>query len=387
MSEQLILSKAANIKRKLYAFFKFTLIAGALGIYFQNCSVNTLATSGSNESPSTGAMATASPVALQKKLIVGFGDSLTRGANPKNPSNTGLKGYVPLLQNQLGDEFEILNCGIGGQTTFDAKLRFFEISQGHFANCTLDISESENTAAFYDYSRYEGRSPDTIIIWLGTNNVLKNAPQFLKSYADLHAMISTATARGQKVILMTIPTYSTPNYAPLNQAIFSVDSNRVQVYNSLIHRLSEEFPTVSFVDIYQLISDQWTYYTWDGIHISTAGYDRITNLLLKAIKENFKSPVYPESNSTKNCQLGTGYKVPHGQISCSCSSGSRGEVSRCNNGIFEKIGELGKTCISFLESFALINYHCPIKRVDGNTISCEHPVTKAQFPQSLCMDQ
>ena len=147
----------------------FALSLGLVWLLFQNCSP--LKNHLIQEPSSTSGHQEKSP-----EIIVAFGDSLTRGSNPKNPSNTGIKGYAPYLQNLMGPNYLIVNCGIGGQTTADALPRFMEMLNGDYTNCSLDIIDSPTTAAFYDFTHLQGMPPKQVLLWLGTNNLLKNSP-------------------------------------------------------------------------------------------------------------------------------------------------------------------------------------------------------------------
>lgn len=214
------------------------------------------------------------------KLIVALGDSLTRGANPKNPANTGVKGYVPFLQEELGAGYEILNCGIGGQTTAQIRERLEQIVLGDYQNCSLDVAETSNTAAFYDFSKYQGQVPDTVLLLAGTNDLLQGI-SLQTTQENLEAMISLVLNANMKLYLGTVP--------PLPAQMVSGQSvQRELQLNSLVQEIVLEAANDRLIlaDLYPDLQAQWAAFNWDGIHLNQSGNEVMARAWLKAFHED-----------------------------------------------------------------------------------------------------
>lgn len=192
---------------------------------------------------------------VEKEIVVLVGDSITRGANPYNENNTGIKGYAPYLQEAFPD-YDILNCGIGGETTEDILLRIDDISNGNYENCTLDTVDSETTMNFYDYSEYEGRKPSKILIMAGTNDVLQyfDYDYSLENYIEI---INIIESKDIDAYISTIP--------PISRGDHNVDE-----INNIIEEVAFNLD-IGLVDSNIALQDNWDNYTWDGIHLTQEG--------------------------------------------------------------------------------------------------------------------
>lgn len=327
------------------------------------------------------------PIAISKNLktVVAFGDSLTRGHNPKDPENSGIKGYVPSLQQKLPEGTDVLNCGISSQTTRDARSRFSQILRGDYSNCSLDTYDSYNTSAFYNFSSFQGKKPDLIIFMMGTNNVFTNNPSFLESYRDLNFYISEAKNIGAQFIILSLPPYSQKPGFPLpDLSVFGQNSNRIDHFNQLVQQVAVDHNDVFYVDIYSTLFPNWTSLNWDKIHLTENGNRMIADRLGDAIlKNDFDQPFVAGGG----CVASTGNKIANQMIICDCASGNSGSLLKCDNGVLIPIGQINQKCISYNDSFSFVNYHCPIKNSLNGLFVCSHPVTGKEHESIQCRDQ
>lgn len=326
------------------------LLAGLL-LFFQNCA-GIRSELGELSQPASTFVP---PVSSTPKLVVAFGDSLTRGANPKNPSNTGVRGYVSALQALLPANYRVVNCGIGGQTTADAWPRYQEILRGDYTNCSEDIVDSASTAAFYDFSDIQGTPPDVILLWLGTNNLLKNTPLQRQTYLELKQFVSLAQQKAMKIVMSTVPPYSSGGgFASQQGTVLGYSSDRVEQMNMVIRNVVKEFPATGLVDAHSLLKNNWNAYTWDGIHISSQAYQLLAPLWRDAMFSSQSAMPF----SGVVCTAGSGHNLFEGQLACSCASGNTGALYRCHDGTLESIGSLGASCQSYPENHIFMNFHC-----------------------------
>lgn len=191
-----------------------------------------------------------------------FGDSLTRGANPKSPANTGIKGYAPKLQELLGDRYLVINCGIGGQTTTDGLARIDSLLAGDYSQCSADTVDSASTAAFYDFSAIIGKPPSTVFLWMGTNNLLQAfAPA--TNEAEIRQLIEKVRAKNMQLIVSNVP--------PMTP----FDITKITDFNTQLSTLILDYPGTQLIDVFTELNLNWAAYTWDGIHMSATAYESI----------------------------------------------------------------------------------------------------------------
>lgn len=109
--------------------------------------------------------------AVRKDLkIIAFGDSLVAGQGA-----TSGKDFVSLVADNLG--VEIINAGVGGDTTATGKARL-----------QADVLEQK---------------PDVVILLLGGNDALRRIPE-QQTFGNLSQIIDSIEARGAKVLLLGI---------------------------------------------------------------------------------------------------------------------------------------------------------------------------------------
>ncbi len=198
-------------------------------------------------------------------IIIAFGNSITRGGDPTNEYNTGIKGYVPYLQDRLPENI-ILNCGVGGETSKRAIVRFDDIIFGEYSDCTKDIIDGENTKEFYDYSIYEGIKPEKILIILGTNDILQNLSD---TQSNLIYMINYAIDNDVEPYISTIP------------PILDYE-NEVDNINQIIKDIADSLD-IPLVDSYAEMSPAWDDLRWDKLHLNDEGNIILAELWANAI--------------------------------------------------------------------------------------------------------
>jgi lysophospholipase L1-like esterase len=118
----------------------------------------------------------------ESQVIVTFGDSNTQGANwgPRHYATS--EKWVNLLSNSLRGEYRVVNAGIGGETTEDARYRF-----------ERDVLE---------------RKPEYLFIMFGTNDAAilsQNVPRVSKDRfkENLTYFVLTSKKHRIKPVLMT----------------------------------------------------------------------------------------------------------------------------------------------------------------------------------------
>ncbi len=319
----------------------------ALVIAFQNCAPMSVMSYSSSEWSSG-----------EEKIVVAFGDSLTRGSNPKKVGNTGAKGYVPFLEDKFEDNVSILNCGIGGQTTQDAKSRFEEILNGNYDNCSKDLVDSSNTAAFYSFEEFTGKQPTHILLWLGTNDVLKNLPQQTESINNLRWFISKAMNKNIKVTISNLPPYGDTSFEPMVTQRDGLSFDRIKTFNALVDQVALEFG-LTVVDAYGALSSNFQEYTFDQIHLKREAYVLLADLWELALKNNIGKELF-DTSGANSCSTTDGITVPDGVYYCSCLAQSTyGKISKCENGSLTPFIQTTTSCYNTADNHQLITHHCP----------------------------
>jgi lysophospholipase L1-like esterase len=93
-------------------------------------------------------------VGHDKKIVVGVGDSITKGF----ACNTWHSGYMRVLQSKLGDEnYDVRDCGVGGTVA---------VKNGHGNN----PKQHPSYWSHQDHKQSLAMNPDVVIFMLGTND-------------------------------------------------------------------------------------------------------------------------------------------------------------------------------------------------------------------------
>jgi lysophospholipase L1-like esterase len=297
------------------------------------------------------------------QIIVAFGDSLTRGANPTRPQNTGKKGYAPLLKTKLGGNVIILNCGIGGETSRDGLKRFEEILSGEYKNCTKDTVDSSNTRAYYNYDIYNGKRPSKVLLMMGTNDLLQDY-SLTESLINLRSMIHISYRMNIEPIISLIP-----NITDSMLSRFSKSRSDIKNRNWMIEEVVKEFKynKLKLVDMYKA-TENINILTWDGLHMNAQGNVLMADAWYKTLVQGqTKTP----HNEKDMCNVGRGYKFYNTSQICSCASGAGGWIYQCNKGRWSKVDISNTTCQEQKDS-SFFAHHCPIREKINNKEYCLH---------------
>jgi len=193
-----------------------------------------------------------------KKRIVCVGASITEGARTSDPSK---KSYPAQLGKLLGDEYEVINYGIGGTTM---------LRKGNHPYW--------NTEAYYKALKSE---PDIVFIDLGGNDAKAiNRPFYNELEQDARDMIRSFTSlpSGPRVILL-LPT-----------AFFEKDT--MQIWDPVsVHRVAPRLMKAAYdekvevLDMHPLLIDKPELIP-DGIHPEDEG----SGILAKRLYEQLMQP-------------------------------------------------------------------------------------------------
>lgn len=204
------------------------------------------------------------------RVIVAFGDSITKGVRPGVSAE---QTFCAVLEQRLkakGANVRVINAGVGGHSTRDGRKRFEE-----------DVL---------------ARRPDEVILFFGANDAslvhpgpeVRNEPRIpLAEYREnLTYFVKRCQAAGARVVLCT-PTPMTPIYPWAKIGAYNgQDINFVLVqFAEAARQVARETKVVS-VDLYRLFLDrpEWLKLFPDGIHPNAAGHQRIAEALLKAFE-------------------------------------------------------------------------------------------------------
>lgn len=193
------------------------------------------------------------------KRILCFGDSLTYGTTSRvhgfMPTLTAVEGYVPklarLLSAEYGEGLQLINSGIGGETS----------SEG------LERLSSE-------LRQYD---PDLVLLLEGIVDVNSEFPRFPLVRANLNEMMRRVLRSGKQVIIATYP--------PLNPEGFRIQGiENVPRLNNVIRQEAKELD-VLIADHEKDWNGNMAGQGPDGLHPNDGGYEKMAETWLKSIKE------------------------------------------------------------------------------------------------------
>lgn len=184
---------------------------------------------------------------MAKKIVL-FGDSIIGGY--RNGLNTDI--LEKLIDKHLTNmtnfsDFEFMNMGINGETSRDGIHRIGEVVQ---------------------------ENPDVIVIGFGTNDLIDEKVTEEEYLSNLTRFIDEL---GMNETILLTPAYiNTPE----------VSTTILEGYVSVVKRIGKQM-NVSVIDSYHhfmVYPAKEEFLSFDGIHLSEAGYDFLAALIAKNIK-------------------------------------------------------------------------------------------------------
>lgn len=191
--------------------------------------------------------------------VILFGDSITQaGVKPG--------GYITLMQEAAGTEYEMNGAGIGGNKVYDLYLRM-----------EADVLS---------------KKPDVVVIYVGVNDVWHkqtsqtgtDADKFVSFYS---AMIKKMQSSGIRVIL------STPAVIGERTDFSNAQDGDLNRYSQIIRNLAKQY-NCDLVDLrkafleYNLVNNKDNkesgILTTDRVHLNAAGNKLVADQMMKALR-------------------------------------------------------------------------------------------------------
>ena len=167
--------------------------------------------------------------------------------------------YYP-LQELLGTSKTIVNRGIRGYQT--------------------GLLQENLDAHLY------GDTVDQIVLLIGTNDIGKDVPmnEALNNLESVIQTISRDYPLSQIKIVSILPVHKGEEY---KQTVYIRTNEKINAWNQAYQDLASAYMQVEFVPVFENLLDQEGQlkadYTTDGLHLSVAGYQALSNTLKKYI--------------------------------------------------------------------------------------------------------
>uniref|UniRef100_UPI0040577939 SGNH/GDSL hydrolase family protein n=1 Tax=Candidatus Electronema sp. TaxID=2698783 RepID=UPI0040577939 len=187
----------------------------------------------------TAGTTTASAATVKKAVVVCFGDSITQGY--QGNTRTAYPAYLPDMLDPTA--FTIVNAGKGGEATYSGVERIADVLTKH--------------------------APKHVIIMEGANDIIQGISPATTAF-NLENMAQQAKAAGATPVMSTITPNSEPNHAPEN-------------YNPLIITAAAN-GGYTLVDTYSRLITDWKNLTFDGLHPTRVGAQKIAEGFAEQIK-------------------------------------------------------------------------------------------------------
>lgn len=183
----------------------------------------------------------AAPAAAETVRLIAFGDSLTAGYGL--PEGDGLVPQLRAWMAARGEEVEIVQAGVSGDTTAGGRAR-------------LDWALTGDVQG--------------IVLELGGNDVLRGLPP-AEARANLAAMIETAHAKGLEVLLVGVPVAA--NYGPDYQADFrAIWPDLAAQYGTLLYPDLLAALGADPAEAVRFLQDDGIHPNAEGVHLIVADF-------------------------------------------------------------------------------------------------------------------
>lgn len=209
---------------------------------------------------------------MKQCTIVAFGDSLTYGygvlSHISYPARLALR--LPLQKPDIS--WNIYNSGINGETTREALYRLEQSVLRHRPQIVIILLGSNDSAL----NEGQYRTP-----WEYEQNMSQIIEQILTAKHS-----ETCFHNGKSLpLLLTPPPVVDTEFYPFTT------TNRIALYKEIILKLSQSYrcPVIdifsAFLNYKESKEKYESFFQFDGVHLSNAGYDLLYELLEKKILE------------------------------------------------------------------------------------------------------
>jgi lysophospholipase L1-like esterase len=198
---------------------------------------------------------------LSVTRFVALGDSLTAGFLEVPPAGLRATRDYPsklmeLLSSRYRDQrFNVVNAGRGGEKAADALSRLPAL--------------------------LKAEKPQVVLLMEGTNDLVDNEPGIDRSLQTIQRMVQMDTAAGVRTIVATIPPQRAG--APRSWA-----GHMVPVFNGKLEPLAKQ-KGWRLADVNGAFDRLSVLLGPDGLHPTSAGYDRIAQVFFDAIRATFET--------------------------------------------------------------------------------------------------
>ena len=131
-----------------------------------------------------------------------------------------------------------------------------------------------------------GDAVDQIVLLIGTNDIGKNVPM-MEALNNLESVIQTISRDyplSQIKLVSILPVNESENF---KQTVYIRTNEKIKAWNQAYQDLVSAYMQVEFVPVFENLLDQEGQlkadYTTDGLHLSVAGYQALSNTLKKYI--------------------------------------------------------------------------------------------------------
>ena len=131
-----------------------------------------------------------------------------------------------------------------------------------------------------------GDAVDQIVILIGTNDIGKDIPmnEALNNLESVIQTISRDYPLSQIKLVSILPVNESKDF---KQTVYIRTNEKIKAWNQAYQDLTSAYMPVEFVPVFENLLDQEGQlkadYTTDGLHLSVAGYQALSNTLIKYI--------------------------------------------------------------------------------------------------------